>query len=90
VFFIGVHPPSFLHPLDSPWKDYEMRKGFTRRPQPDAPAAHVKNYITPNGLQRLKDEHGFCSPGNAWPWRRDRARFNCHPDFIPAVNLLMQ
>ena len=40
-------------------KDYEMRKGFTRHPQPDAPAAHVKNYITPNGLQRLKDEHRF-------------------------------
>ncbi|MGA9506318.1 MAG: transcription elongation factor GreB [Terriglobales bacterium] len=36
-----------------------MRKGFTRKPQPDAPATHVKNYITPNGLQRLKDEHRF-------------------------------
>jgi len=41
------------------WKDYEMRKGFTRRPQPEAPATHVKNYITPSGLQRLKDEHRF-------------------------------
>ena len=36
-----------------------MRKGFTRHPQPDAPAALVKNYITPSGLQRLKDEHQF-------------------------------
>ena len=25
----------------------------------DAPIARVKNYITPSGLQRLKDEHGF-------------------------------
>jgi transcription elongation factor GreB len=36
-----------------------MRKGFTRRPQPDDPATHVKNYITPGGLQRLKEEHEF-------------------------------
>ena len=36
-----------------------MRKGFTRKPQPDAPATTVKNYITPGGLQRLKDEHQF-------------------------------
>jgi transcription elongation factor GreB len=36
-----------------------MRKGFTRKPQPDAPATHVKNYITRSGLQRLKDEHRF-------------------------------
>jgi transcription elongation factor GreB len=36
-----------------------MRKGFTRKPQPDEPAARVKNYITPSGLQRLKDEHRF-------------------------------
>jgi len=36
-----------------------MRKGFTRRPQPDEPATRVKNYITPGGLQRLKDEHQF-------------------------------
>jgi transcription elongation factor GreB len=36
-----------------------MRKGFTRKPQPDAPATQVKNYITPGGLQRLKDEHRF-------------------------------
>ena len=40
-------------------KDYEMRKGFTRKPQPDEPATPVKNYITPSGLQRLKDEHRF-------------------------------
>jgi transcription elongation factor GreB len=36
-----------------------MRKGFTRRPQPDEPASPVKNYITPAGLQRLRDEHRF-------------------------------
>jgi transcription elongation factor GreB len=41
------------------WKDYEMRKGFTRRPQADDSATPVKNYITPSGLQRLKDEHEF-------------------------------
>src|SRR5579863_10646101 len=36
-----------------------MRKGFTRKPQGDEPSALVKNYITPGGLQRLKDEHRF-------------------------------
>jgi transcription elongation factor GreB len=59
VFSIGVHPHSLVHPLDSPWKDYEMRKGFTRRPRADEPATPGKNYITRSGLQRLKDEHRF-------------------------------
>jgi transcription elongation factor GreB len=36
-----------------------MRKGFTRNPRPDEPGTHVKNYITPSGLQRLIDEHRF-------------------------------
>ena len=47
-----------------------MNKGFTRKPaneehghtveQPAAGEPHrVKNYITPSGLQRLKDEHRF-------------------------------
>ena len=36
-----------------------MRKGFTRKPADDAPAVRLKNYITPSGLQRLKDEHAF-------------------------------
>ncbi len=36
-----------------------MRKGFTRRPHDNEPATHHKNYITPDGLQRLKDEHRF-------------------------------
>jgi transcription elongation factor GreB len=36
-----------------------MRKGFTRKPQGDEPATRSKNYITPGGLQRLKDEHRF-------------------------------
>ncbi len=33
-----------------------MRKGFTRKPQADAPVSPVKNYITPGGLQRLREE----------------------------------
>ena len=36
-----------------------MRKGFTRKPKGDEPATQSKNYITPSGLQRLKDEHRF-------------------------------
>ncbi|HEX7729398.1 MAG TPA: transcription elongation factor GreB [Terracidiphilus sp.] len=36
-----------------------MRKGATRKPHADGPAPHAKNYITPSGLQRLKDEHRF-------------------------------
>jgi transcription elongation factor GreB len=36
-----------------------MRKGFTRKPKDDSPAVRIKNYITPDGLQRLKDEHKF-------------------------------
>ncbi len=40
-------------------KDYAMRKGFTRKPQADEPATRGKNYITPGGLLRLKDEHRF-------------------------------
>src|SRR6202522_3537544 len=37
-----------------------MRKGFTRRPKAEEPAAaHGTNYITPGGLERLKDERHF-------------------------------
>jgi transcription elongation factor GreB len=36
-----------------------MRKGFTRKAQADEPAIQTKNYITPGGLQRLKQEHRF-------------------------------
>ncbi|MEQ1884956.1 MAG: transcription elongation factor GreB [Bryobacteraceae bacterium] len=36
-----------------------MRKGFTRKPKADEPAAPGKNYITPSGLKRLHDEHQF-------------------------------
>src|SRR3954452_9767892 len=36
-----------------------MRKGSTRRPHDDSPAVQVKNYITPGGLERLKEEHRF-------------------------------
>src|ERR1043165_5454434 len=36
-----------------------MRKGIKRKPQADEPATPGKNYITPGGLQRLKQEHRF-------------------------------
>jgi transcription elongation factor GreB len=36
-----------------------MQKGFTRKPREDEPATPGKNYITPGGLRRLKDEHRF-------------------------------
>jgi transcription elongation factor GreB len=36
-----------------------MRKGLTRKPQADEPGVRAKNYITPGGLQRLKDELRF-------------------------------
>jgi transcription elongation factor GreB len=42
-----------------------MRKGFTRRPKEkkdepaDAARPPLKNYITPAGLRRLRDEHRF-------------------------------
>jgi transcription elongation factor GreB len=38
-----------------------MRPAFTRRPKEKKEAAGpaVKNYITPGGLQRLRDEHRF-------------------------------
>ncbi len=36
-----------------------MRKGFTRKPKDDDPGPRGKNYITPSGLERLKDEHRF-------------------------------
>ena len=38
----------------------DMGKGYTRRPRALEPAGPLgKNYITPGGLQRLKDEHEF-------------------------------
>jgi transcription elongation factor GreB len=36
-----------------------MRKDSARRPPRSEPASGVKNYITPGGLQRLKEEHRF-------------------------------
>ena len=36
-----------------------MQKGFTRKPTADEPAMPAKNYITPGGFERLKDEHRF-------------------------------
>ena len=54
--FLRIHG---AQPVDARGEDEEMRKGFTRRPQADEPGAHGKNYITPAGLQRLKEEHRF-------------------------------
>src|SRR5260370_26988695 len=54
-----LHFLRVLWALDLRWKDYEMRKGFTRKPKADEPATQGKNYITPSGLQRLQDEHRF-------------------------------
>jgi len=36
-----------------------MSKVSQRQPVDDAPATPVKNYITPAGLERLRDEHRF-------------------------------
>ncbi len=36
-----------------------MRKAFAKISDDDAEVVRVKNYITPSGLQRLKDEHRF-------------------------------
>ena len=37
-----------------------MQKGFTRRPKAEEPAAsYSTNYITPGGLERLKEERQF-------------------------------
>jgi transcription elongation factor GreB len=55
----------FKDPLDSPsatrTKTERLRhaKRVYETTKPDEPATHVKNYITPSGLQRLKDEHRF-------------------------------
>src|SRR5262249_21214339 len=35
------------------------KKSPLREPLPEAPGPKLKNYITPAGLQRLKDEHKF-------------------------------
>ena len=36
-----------------------MRSRLPASPRSDAPAAALRNYITPSGLQRLRDEHKF-------------------------------
>src|SRR6201989_1139188 len=36
-----------------------MRKGSTRKPKVEETGPPGKNYITPGGLERLKDEHRF-------------------------------
>src|SRR5256886_17653961 len=57
--FIGVHPRSFGTYWIRAGRTTRMRKGFTRKPKADEPATRVKNYITPSGPERLKDEHRF-------------------------------
>ena len=42
-----------------PGKTTRCEKGLRENHKPDEPATPVKNYITPSGLQRLKDEHRF-------------------------------
>jgi transcription elongation factor GreB len=39
------------------WQTREKRP--LRGPRPDPPGPPLKNYITPSGFQRLKDEHSF-------------------------------
>jgi hypothetical protein len=40
--------------------DWQMReKRPLRGPRPEPPGPALKNYITPAGLRRLKDEHSF-------------------------------
>ncbi len=36
-----------------------MSKASRRTPEHDTPGVRINNYITPSGLQRLKDEHHF-------------------------------
>jgi transcription elongation factor GreB len=46
-------------PIGFALEGLDMRKGFTRKPKADEPSTPGKNYITPGGLQRLKDELRF-------------------------------
>src|SRR5579863_3795030 len=44
----------------NPMADWQIReKRPLRGPRPEPPGPALKNYITPAGLQRLKDEHRF-------------------------------
>src|SRR5947209_17195817 len=58
-FSAGVHLRLLGAPTGFAPRNYEMRKGFTRKPHGDESSAQGKNYITPSGLQRLKEEHRF-------------------------------
>ncbi len=49
-------PTSTLNSMTD-WQKLEKRP--LRGPRPDPPGPAIKNYITPAGLQRLKDEHVF-------------------------------
>ena len=41
------------------WKDTRCGKGLREDHNRTSPGTHAKNYITPGGLQRLRDEHRF-------------------------------
>jgi hypothetical protein len=50
-----------------------MRKGFTRRPKVEEPTAkHGKNYITPGGIEHLKDERHFLLTKGSWPQKLEQ------------------
>lgn len=42
-----------------PQMEQQRMRGLTRKPQVNERASPGKNYITPGGLQRLRDEHRF-------------------------------
>lgn len=57
---IKVYEIESLPSARNPMTDSQMReKRPLRGPRPEPPGPAVKNYITPAGLQRLKDEHRF-------------------------------
>ena len=56
MFSIGVHRRSIGHPLGTTTR---CEKGLRENHKGTSPRRRGKNYITPSGLQRLKDEHRF-------------------------------
>jgi len=58
----GAELPRLGYPQvhENPMADWQMReKRPLRGPRPEPAGPTLKNYITPAGLQRLKDEHVF-------------------------------
>src|ERR1019366_8680171 len=76
----GPFPESAVAPLDLRWRDYEMRKGFTRKPKADEPATQGKNYITPSAVKTptistasggcARSMGGFVFSGSEWKLRK--------------------